>query len=256
MIGVIDSHIHIDTYCRSDQEQILNSLEKYKINGLISASNDLASLKNIMKISKNYSQIKPCAGYHPEQELPTKSELIKLTNYIKKHEKSIYGIGEVGLPFYIRKNNVNFNKQPYLELLEHFIILAKKLDKPLNLHAIYDDTKLVCNLLERHNYHQAHFHWYKTDVVTLDVMKEKGYFISITPDVFSKERTRQLIKYYPKELLLVETDGPWKYEHDKNNMTHPKIVYDIIEEIAQIKEESKIKIGEQILENTKVLYKI
>lgn len=256
MNNVIDSHIHIDTYCRSDREKILNSLEKYHITGLISVSNDLASLKNVISISRKYSQVKPCAGYHPEQELLTKSEIIELTNYIKKHEKSIYGIGEVGLPFYIRKNNVNFNKKPYIELLEHFIMLAKELDKPLNLHAIYEDTKLVCDLLEKHNYHQAHFHWCKTDYTTLNIMKEKGYFISVTPDIFTKERTRQLVKNYPKELLMIETDGPWKYEHNNNKMTHPKILYDIIDEIAQIKEENKFKIGEQIRENTKNFYKL
>lgn len=256
MIGVVDSHIHIDTYCRSDREHIINSLEKYNIQELIAVSNDLNSLKKLIKISNKYSPVKPCAGYHPEQELPSKFEIEELIDYIRENHSSIYGIGEVGLPYYIRKNEVAFNKKPYIKLLEKFIILAKELEKPLNLHAIYEDTATVCQLLAKHDYHKAHFHWAKTDSKTVDLMIGRGYLISITPDVFYKERTRELVKNYPKELLMIETDGPWKYEHLNKVMTHPNILYDIIEQIAQIKDDTKLNIEKQILKNTKRFYKI
>lgn len=256
MVGVIDSHIHIDTYCRSDREKIINSLEKNNIHGLISVSTNLTSLKKLIKFSNQHSSIKPCAGYHPEQELPSEKEIEELIDYIRTNHKFVYGIGEVGLPYYIRENETDFNKEPYIKHLEQFIVLAKELQKPLNIHAIYEDAKLVCELLEKHDYHEAHFHWAKTDIETLLLMKERGYLISITPDVLYKKRTRDLIKYYPQELLMVETDGPWKYEFFDNVMTHPKMVYDIIEEIALIKGASKASLERQILRNTKSFYKI
>lgn len=255
MVGVIDSHIHIETYCRSDREQIINSLKKNNIYGLISVSNNLTSLKKLLKIANQYPSIKPCAGYHPEQQLPNELEIDELIHYTRASHSFIYGIGEVGLPYYIRENEADFNKRPYIDLLEKFIILAKELDKPLNLHAIYEDTKLVCELLKKHDYHKAHFHWTKTDFKTLTLMKERGYFISITPDILYKERTRDLVKYYPQELLMIETDGPWKYEH-LDKMTHPNMLYDIIEMIAHIKGETKLNIEKQIFENTKHFYKI
>lgn len=256
MLGVIDSHIHLDIYCKSDREHIINSLNKYTIRNLVTVSNDFESLKKLIDLSKQFSFIKPCAGYHPEQSLVTNKIINEMFTYIRANQSSIYGIGEVGLPYYIRKNETTFNKTPYIELLEKFIILAKELDKPLNLHAIYEDTKIVCQLLEKHDYHRAHFHWIKTDKETLDLMIASGYLISITPDVNYKERTRRLVKYYPIELMMIETDGPWKYEHQNNVMTHPKMLYDIIKQIAYIKEDTILNIEKQILSNTKHFYKI
>src|SRR5699024_3580100 len=123
------------------------------------------------------------------------------------------------------------------------------------LHAIYEDTKIVCQLLEKHDYHRAHFHWIKTDKETLDLMIARRYLISITPDVIYKERTRRLVKYYPIELMMIETDGPWKYEHKNNVSRHTNMLHNIIQQIPYIREDTRINIDKIILHNTKHHYK-
>ena len=256
MTGVIDSHIHLDGYDESERKEIIDSLENNNIQGLIAVSNDLKSLKKLMKIANHNEFVKPCAGYHPEQELPNLLQTEVLFDYIKTNHESIYGIGEVGLPYYLQENDKFFNKDPYIYLLEKFITLAKELDKPLNIHAVYEDTKVVCELLEKHDYHKAHFHWAKTDFNTLELMVKKGYMISITPDIIYKERTRELVKFYPLDLMMVETDGPWRYEHLDKAITQPKMLYDIIEQIAHIKNSTQLNVEQQILKNTKQFYKL
>src|SRR5690625_6831258 len=109
-----------------------------------------------MKIASHNQFVKPCAGYHPEQELPNLLQTEVLFDYIKTNHESIYGIGEVGLPYYLQENDKFFNKDPYIYLLEKFITLAKELDKPLNIHAVRSEEHtselqsrghLVCRLL-------------------------------------------------------------------------------------------------------------
>src|SRR5699024_10064928 len=154
MTGAIDSHIHLDRYDESERKKIINSLENNNIQGLIAVSNDLKSLKKLMKIASHNQFVKPCAGYHPEQELH--------------------------------------------------------------------------NLLQKHEYDRAHCQSAKTYYNTLELMVKKGYMISINTDIIYKERIQELVKFDPLDLMMVETDGPWRYEHLDKVMTPPKMLYDTI----------------------------
>ena len=71
-------------------------------------------------------------------------------------------VGEVGLPYYLHKENP-FPIEGYIQILETFITFAKSVQKPIILHAVYEDASLVCDLLEKHSMKKAHFHWFKGD---------------------------------------------------------------------------------------------
>ena len=80
----------------------------------------------------------------------TDKDFLVLMNWMTNHQTDMIAIGEVGLPYYLRKES-SFSPFPiegYLERLESFIMLAKKCRKPIVLHAVYDDAPLVCDLLE------------------------------------------------------------------------------------------------------------
>src|SRR5699024_10065951 len=70
----------------------------------------------------------------------------------------------------------------------------------------------------------------------IERMIANRYVVSITPDLFYKERTRQLVAMYPLSLLMVETDGPWPFEGPfKHEQTHPRMIHSTIQKIAEIK---------------------
>lgn len=75
-----------------------------------------------------------------------------------------------------------------IDILDLFIQKAVELDKPVALHAIYDDAPVVCDLLEKHSAAKAHFHWFKGDRKTAERMVGNGYFVSVTPDVLYREK--------------------------------------------------------------------
>jgi TatD DNase family protein len=52
--------------------------------------------------------------------------------------------------------------------------------------------------------------------------------------------------------MMVETDGPWEFQ--KEVMTHPKMIREVLKEISIIKNISIDKVAETIYENTIQFY--
>ncbi|MFD1347649.1 TatD family hydrolase [Oceanobacillus caeni] len=166
-------------------------------------------------------------------------------------------IGEVGLPYYLSKEGKVSEKefQLYAELLEVFVKLAKEWDKPMVIHAVYDDAPIVCDLLEKYSVTKAHFHWFKGDEATIARMIENGYYISVTPEVVYKEKIQRLVQIYPIDQMMVETDGPWKFEGPfVDKKTEPTMIKQSISTIARLKSLSEIEVAEKVLNNTKQYY--
>ncbi|TMU88239.1 TatD family deoxyribonuclease [Bacillus sp. BHET2] len=255
--ALIDSHIHLDLYEPIEREKILQELGLYSVEALISVSFHLRSSKKNIEFAKKDSRIKPAAGFHPEQELPSDNDAEELLSFIELHHKELIAIGEVGLPYYKMKENPTLVPEAYIELLERFIIQAKKLDKPIILHGIYEHAPIICDLLEKHSVHKAHFHWFKGDGKTVERMIENGYFISITPDILYEDDIQDLVRKYPIKGMMVETDGPWRFEGVfQGRMTHPGMMHRTIEKIAELKSMPETEIYNQLFRNTAEFYSV
>jgi TatD DNase family protein len=254
---IIDAHIHLDQYTIKDIQLILE--ESDYIEALISVSTDLDSCKKNLVLARKYPKVKPAFGFHPEQSLPTENELGLLLEWLTQQNTEMVAIGEVGLPYYLRKEQKVSESQygQYIELLETFINMAKKWDKPIVLHAVYEDAPIVCDLLEKHSVTKAHFHWFKGDEKTITRMIQNGYYISVTPEIVYKDKIQKLVQTYPLEQIMIETDGPWPFEGPfLGKMTHPYMMKKSISMIAKIKTLSETEISNRVLENTKKFYRI
>lgn len=258
MNKIIDAHIHLDQYNDEDLKVILTSLAENGCEKLISVSSCLESCKKNMDIAHKYMEVMPAFGFHPEQELPPEHIIGELFSWIDQNKDRMIAIGEVGLPYYLqRENNSMIQMEAYEELLDSFLKLASKWEKPVILHAVYDDAPIVCNLLEKHHIKNAHFHWFKGDNMTIERMIQNGYYVSITPDVLYEQEIQELVKKYPLEQLMVETDGPWPFEGIfTGKMTEPKMIHESIAAIAKLKDEKISTIYKTIYSNTKSFYQI
>ncbi|KAB7704686.1 TatD family deoxyribonuclease [Bacillus aerolatus] len=253
--SIIDAHIHLDLYDADEQAFILRDMEKHGVQALISVSQHLSSARVNLTLSQKDNRIKPAFGFHPEQALPEEKELTNLKLFTEKHHAEMAAIGEVGLPYYLRKKDSSIPIEPYIEILEQFIQQAVALNKPIVLHAVYEDAPIVCTLLEKHSITKAHFHWFKGDRKTMEQMISNGYGVSITPDVLYEQEIQQLVKQYPLSHMMVETDGPWPFEGPfKKKMTHPKMIHHTIEKIASIKKMEAQEVYNILYENTKQFY--
>lgn len=263
MLQAIDAHIHFEKYTDEQCDAIVQRAANDGIAGIVAVSMDLASSKRTRQLSQRYPHIViPAYGFHPEQQLPTAGQEAELVSWIiERHKKGEqFAIGEVGLPYYnaleAKQNNLPFPYEPYIAFLDRMLLLAKQLNKPVVLHAVYEDAQTTLELLRKHNIRKAHFHWFKGPEESVVQMIEAGYHISITPDVYVEQEIRTLVQRYPLELMMVETDGPWPFEGPfDGRSTEPAMIVDVITEIAKIKQLTVDAVAEAVYQNTIQFYK-
>ncbi|WP_156645830.1 TatD family hydrolase [Lentibacillus sp. JNUCC-1] len=254
---LIDSHIHIDKYEKSQRDHILSDLQRVMVDALIAVSNDLESTRRVLRLAAADQRIKPAIGYHPEQAVPDEREQRALIALIEDRKNDIAAIGEIGLPYYLRQEQPDLDLQPYIDLLERFIQKAALHGKPVILHAIYEDAVIVCDLLEAYGIQKAHFHWFKGEDKVLKRIVGNGHVISVTPDVVYEPEIQHIVKQVPLEQLLVETDGPWPFEGPfEGEVTHPEMMHHSIEKIAAIKGLELTEVYRRIYKNTCEFYKL
>jgi TatD DNase family protein len=258
----IDAHIHLDMYEEIEAQKIVSELDQFQVEALIAVSRHLASCEATEKLSLQApKQVYAAYGYHPEQEIPHEAELQKLLEWISRRSNDMVAVGEIGLPYYRRleaeERGERLDYTPYVRLLERFLELAAKLAKPVVLHAVYEDADIVCDLLQKNGIQKAHFHWFKGSPQTVQRMIQAGYYISITPDVLYEEEIRELVRSYPLELLMVETDGPWPFEGIfEGQVTHPGMIHKVIEQIALLHDAESSIVAQTIQHNTKQFYNL
>lgn len=260
----IDAHIHLDKYTVEEQDSLLEEAFREGVGTVVAVSMDLASSKTNAELAKRYAgRVHPAYGYHPEQEPPSAQERERLLTWIRERHAAgeAFAIGEVGLPYYMRTEREaageTFDETAHLDLLESFVRLAAELDRPIVLHAVYEDADKAYELLRRYNVRSAHFHWFKGSEQSVERLIKAGYFISLTPDVVYEPEIIALAKRYPLELLMTETDGPWPYEGPfAGQSTKPPMVKHVAAEIARLKGLPLAEAEAALLRNAKRFYRI
>ncbi|OPA80123.1 DNAase [Paenibacillus selenitireducens] len=259
-LRAIDAHIHLDQYNEADQRRLLTESLEAGVEQVIAVSMRYDSCLATRALYESYpNQIIPAYGFHPEQALPEVQVLDQLFTWIRAHREEHFAIGEVGLPYYNRSEaeakGLPFALEGYIALLDRFIQLAVELERPIVLHAVYEDTDITCDLLEKHGLKRAHFHWFKGAASTIQRMIKNGYYISITPDVRYEPEIQDLVRVYPIEQMMVETDGPWPFEGPyQGEQTHPKMVWDVVHTIAVLKGISYEMAAKTLHKNTITFY--
>lgn len=242
-IEAMDSHIHLDMYAPEDMQRLLAKAKESGVRKLVAVSRNLQSCRATRAIFQAFpGQIVPAYGFHPEQPLPDAAEVDALIAWMLERRDEYFAIGEVGLPYYMRRDAEKmrtaetFPNAAYLELLERFVMLARMLERPIVLHAVYEDADAACDLLEKHGVTRAHFHWFKGATATIERMIGNGYYVSVTPDVLYEPKIQALVRQYPLDRIMTETDGPWPFEGPfAGKQTHPAMVLDVAAAIAELK---------------------
>src|SRR5437867_3457979 len=90
--------------------------------------------------------------------------------------------------------------------------------------------------LQHHGVERAVFHWHKAPAAVTRAIVDAGYLVSVTPDVVSRDRDRDLVAGVPLEALLVESDGPWEYGGEFEGVdSGPWLAARVAEEVAKLK---------------------
>lgn len=201
----IDFHSHIDFYNDHELQKVYDNINKNNIK-VISCAMDEKSYNKNLNFSKICNNIIPTFGIHPWKVTNVITNLDRYDNYIKSSKI----IGEVGLDFHWVKDKSTFKTQ--IEVFKHFITKAKTYDKFLNIHT-KGAEELVYDILHKNNMlEKSIIHWYSGNFDTLNKFIDSNSYFTLSVDMNTSQKSKEIAKLIPLNQILAETDGPTALE--------------------------------------------
>jgi TatD DNase family protein len=246
---LIDVHCHTNLYLVL--EEIIKEARSVGVEKIISVGMSFTSLERILEISNKFDMIYPALGIHPEEVRMNKeiiNQLDLIAEIIKKNSKEICAIGEIGLDYHFIKEKELYPLQ--IKIFKLMLTLAQELNLPVNLHT-KGAEKEVFDLLSSYNIPNVNIHWYSGPEEFLKVGIDRGYYFSITPNIKYSPAIKKTILNVDIEKILLESDGPVRYEGEIGN---PTMIRDVLNTISKIKKMDPKELENQIEQNTKKIF--
>lgn len=227
---------------------------------VVSAGTDLGSSRRTLEIGRSHPRfIFPALGFHPERLEVQEGEVERVIRLIRETADEIVAVGEVGLPYYSIRDRSDFHRlmEAAKPRLRAFLDLASELDLAVVLHAPHRAAEEALEVVKRADVNRVLFHWHKSPPDVTKSIVDSGYHVSVTPEVCYESRDRDLVRSIPLSNLLLETDGPWPYEHEfKGRRTEPVLVERVAREVAELKGTTAEEVAERTTENAISLFKL
>ena len=246
---LIDTHAHMcDPSFDGERDAVLERAGKAGIKAIIAVGENLADARKNLALAKKYPILKPAAGLYPTHlDL---EQAHQMADFLRENKSSIIAIGEVGLDYWVVKENSK--KALQRKILKIFIELSKELNLPLNIHSRSAGRHAIALLLES-NAAQVQMHAFDGKAAAALPAVEAGYFFSIPPSVVRSRQKQKLVQRLPISCLLIESDSP-VLGPTPNDRNEPANIWQSIKAIAELKDVSEQKVVAAVCENTKRLY--
>ena len=235
---IIDSHCHLHDPAFTDVRSTVIRATEHGVWGVVAVGCDPATNERTLEAAAlNPKAVWPALGLHPEWTL-TREDLEAVEEQIRASHPRLVAVGEVGLPWYGlgAAADADRRRREARDRLDRLAGLAADLDLPVILHAPHGAAADALAVLKRRGVERAVFHWHKAPPEVTREIVDAGYLVSVTPDLVYRERDREMVERVPIESLLVESDAPWQYQGEFENVTSgPWLVARVAEEVAKIK---------------------
>ena len=203
-IPLIDTHAHIcDSSFDIDLPAVLKRAEQSGIQAIIAVGENIEDARKNLELAEDFPILKPAAGLYPAYtDLDATKEMLE---FIQGNRHRFYAVGEVGLDFWLIKEEEKREIQK--EVFSLFIGLSMNLSLPLNVHSRSAGHHAL-NILLAHNAKSVQMHAFDGKASYVLPAVEAGFFFSIPPSVVRSPQKQKLVKAVPIESLLLETDSP------------------------------------------------
>lgn len=252
---IIDVHAHYDDEAfLNDLEDVMARLKEENIIA-ISSSSSVESSKENIEIAKKYDNIYITVGIHPHEAKDAPKDFEDVLFELARFEKNV-AIGEIGLDYHYNFSPRDVQRDVFVRQIE----VARALNLPIVVHSREAHKDTLDVLLEKAvGKIPVLIHCYSGSVEMSRILRKHGIYISVGGVVTFQNAKKliEVVKEYPIELLMLETDSPYLTPHPhrgkRNDSTYLKYV---IQKIAQIKEVSEDLVIEKTTQNAKNFFGI
>jgi len=143
--NIVDTHTHIcDSSFDADRSEVLDRAADVGVGAIIAVGENIADARRNIELADKHPLIRPAAGLYPT--ILDLDQAEQMHSFIRSERSKLVAIGEVGLDFWIVKEESQ--KEIQKEILIGFISLSQELDLPLNIHSRSAGRHAVALLLE------------------------------------------------------------------------------------------------------------
>jgi TatD DNase family protein len=246
---LVDTHAHIcDPAFDADRAEMLRRAATAGVGAVIAVGENISDARKNIELSAVHPMIRPAAGLYPT--ILDRDQARTMCSFIREKRSKLFAIGEVGLDFWIVKEDAD--KEVQKDIFKAFIALSKELDLPLNIHSRSAGRHAVALLLEC-GAARVQMHAFDGKASAAQPAVEAGYFFSIPPSVVRSRQKQKLVKSLPLSCILVETDSP-VLGPEPNARNEPANVTVSIKTIAELKNVTEEEVMEAVTANTAKLY--
>ena len=219
-----DSHIHLQDYKLNNAQQIVTEMKNFGFVKIVCVSARPNEWNKVALLAEEYYDfIVPAFGLHPWYVTEVNENWEKeLADYLQKFPNA--WVGECGLDRLKAPSEDN-----QLLIFQKQIELAKKFNRPMNIHALRADE--LFNNLWQEMPKRFIMHSFGGSVEFMKQVLKFGGYISLSASVLKRKNYVDIIKNLPLEHLLLESDFPYLSNYNQ--------IFDLTNTIAQIKKISQ-----------------
>jgi TatD DNase family protein len=236
-LSYVDAHLHLaDPGFAGRTQEAIDDAEKNNVRHLLSNAVDYETSNQTIALAKqHFPRVLAAIGVHPWTVMnATDQHLNKLESLIQENAENVAAIGEIGLDGKYTQDQQARKRQ--LEAFKFCLGLAERKGLPVVVHSRSAVDEVLGTLRDFH-IPKVLLHWYDGPVARLDIIRERGYLISIGPAVFYSHAISEVARNIELDMFLSETDGPVKYRGPfEGRRTQPSFVLDVVRKVAEIKE--------------------
>lgn len=244
-----DCHAHLcDDAFRDDLEPVLTRAHREDVKRIVLVAETLDDCQSNLELAGKYPGLLMAAGLYPGNADSDAANAV--AEFIAIHHRQLAGIGEVGLDFWLAKEDAARELQ--IEVLGIFIDLAKRFDLVLNVHSRSAGRQTIATLLSA-GAPRVQMHGFDGKASTALSAVEAGYYFSIPPSIVRSRQKQKLVRQLPLSCLLLESDSP-VLGPDPNLRNEPANIRIALAAIAAIKKLPVEAVEEAVCDNAARLY--
>jgi len=248
---LIDVHSHLCSRdFDTDRAVVVQHSQASGLVAILDSGETLKENEKALDLSEKFPILKPCAGFSPKNLKQPDAKLVQA--YIRANFEKFIAIGEVGLDYWIVKEEAGRKKQR--EIFASFIELAKEFDKPIVVHS-RSAGKYAIDLLKKHNATRVCMHAFDGSAQNAMIGADSGFYFSIPPSIVRSEQKQKMVTKLPIENLLLESDAP-SLGPESGKRNEPANITVSLKKIAKIKQLTKEEVAKKTTENAKKLFNL
>ena len=210
---LIDTHCHLnyDYDGGKGPTELIQEARTNGVNALITIATEHANFEAVQKISEQFPNVYHTIGVHPHEASLVNPEVLAFMRPFLNHPKCV-AVGEIGLDYYYEHSDRQKQQEECWTQME----LAIDAKKPLVIHSRDGEDDLL-PILARYvkgmpeGSSPGVIHCFSgTEKFALACI-DLGFYISLS-GIFTFKNTeplRQMVKGFPLNRLMVETDSPF-----------------------------------------------